>query len=385
MDEPASTSAPKTVFVSAARKKFTLTLDQKFLQKSAHDAIIRPILIKLNKPLAALERVLLNQTKLSAQALNDPVGHLLLDAACNIMVEFSETYCEQLKLNVCADDIFIKITLDNKWMRRSFRDAVVQPFLTVFNKRNASMTKAESLVEVHVDGSKVSLELASMLALPTERAIGYRCSNIDLYFSLEAIRSSNMLRPATFKWRGIYDDLSRTKELVWHHLGLNNSDGIEIAKQLNAISPLKSLKYIYLYNNRLGDQGVCALAPLLKREHAPALLQVHLNNNRIGDVGAAAIASDCNPSPDLDVMSLHDNMIGDAGASAIAQALEARRLKVGRLLLYGNPAISTSCREQLEEVCPGSEFECELPGGGPTPFIPLDHTTQRWVTASDVK
>ena len=58
----------------------------------------------------------------------------------------------QLKFKVKSASIEFTITLDQKFMKKSFYDAVVVPFVTMYNKRATVPFEAENIVQVHIDG-----------------------------------------------------------------------------------------------------------------------------------------------------------------------------------------------------------------------------------------
>ena len=55
------------------------------------------------------------------------------------------------------------------------------------------------------------------------------------------------------------------------------------------------------------------------------------------------------------------------------------------MTLYGNAGIGPEGQQRIQEVCGIAVLDAPIRGAGPTPYIPLDHTPQRWVTAEDVK
>jgi len=212
-------------------------------------------------------------------------------------------------------------------------------------------------------------------------ALGRTCSEVRLFFSHQAVRAASDMPAPTFRrlinWSKA--DYQQLTELVWDHKGFNRADGAEMAKAIMGASPLRKLKYIYLYGNHLGNEGLAGLAPALKHEHVPELKELHLHGNRITNVGVVALAEKCNPSPKLAMLSLHENAIGDEGVAALANAITAKTFQVQTLTLYANPAITAAGREQICSACAGADFVVPTPERGPVPFIPLDHTPQRWV------
>jgi hypothetical protein len=155
--------------------------------------------------------------------------------------------------------------------------------------------------------------------------------------------------------------------------------------QIEGAGKLEKLKYLYLYGNDLRDAGALAFAGVCSCEIMPALKQLLLNSNRIGDAGAAGLCKRWS-GPSLDRLSLHDNCIGDAGAAALADALSARTLIVSAMTLHSNPELTAAGQERMREVTGGCcELAAPVAGKGPTPYIPLNHTPQRWIDSPHAK
>lgn len=121
-----------------------------------------------------------------------------------------------------------------------------------------------------------------------------------------------------------------------------------------------------------------------RREHAPALRELHLSTNGIGSEGVRALAELCHPSPKLAALSLHDNRISDEGVFALADAISGGSFVVEKVTLHTNPAVSAEGVRRMTEACAGADFAEPTPDRGPTPYIPLDHTPQRWLERGDV-
>ena len=92
---------------------------------------------------------------------------------------------------------------------------------------------------------------------------------------------------------------------------------------------------------------------------------------RFADVGF----DDC---PELDLIALHSNHIGDDGVRALAHAMRRRTLTTQKMTLHTNPEISAAGAAAIREVLAECELDAPVAGRGPTPFIPLNHTPQRW-------
>jgi len=114
---------------------------------------------------------------------------------------------------------------------------------------------------------------------------------------------------------------------------------------------LPRLKFLYLGNTAIGDAGLVALAPALRRR--PALQSLDLHRNPIGDEGLAALVAPPPPAgapppptgvlPKLKALYLNGTQIADAGCAALAAALESGALPaLAYLQLGGTPASATA-------------------------------------------
>ena len=75
------------------------------------------------------------------------------------------------------------------------------------------------------------------------------------------------------------------------------------------------LRHLYLSNAAIGDAGLVALAPALRRR--PALEIIGLTGNLFGDVGLVALAPALRRLPALETLSLSFNPLGDEGLAAL--------------------------------------------------------------------
>ena len=82
-----------------------------------------------------------------------------------------------------------------------------------------------------------------------------------------------------------------------------------------------------LSNNKVGDEGVKALADALSTNHCVELL--HLGGNRISDDGVIAIAAVLRVNITLKILSLSNNKVGDQGVKALADALSTNQCLEG--------------------------------------------------------
>ena len=107
------------------------------------------------------------------------------------------------------------------------------------------------------------------------------------------------------------------------------------------------LKILYLTDTTIGDAGLVALAPALRRR--PALQAVYLPDNPFGDEGLAALVAPPPPAgapppptgvlKKLQVLHLSDTQITDAGCADLASARDSGALPaLEHVYLYGIPA-----------------------------------------------
>ena len=85
---------------------------------------------------------------------------------------------------------------------------------------------------------------------------------------------------------------------------------------------LSTLEVLMLGRNDIGDQGLCALAPPLRRMQA--LRELYLYSNKIGDEGVAALLANLGQAQlqQLETLNLARNLINDAGCTSLIAALD---------------------------------------------------------------
>ena len=104
-------------------------------------------------------------------------------------------------------------------------------------------------------------------------------------------------------------------------------------KLANAIATNTTLKRLYLYNNKISDEGAKLLANALKKNNT--LEGLDLSENNIGDDGARCIAEVLAVNKTLQWIHLGNNNIGDKGAESIATSLVVNR-GIGEIYLNDN-------------------------------------------------
>ena len=81
--------------------------------------------------------------------------------------------------------------------------------------------------------------------------------------------------------------------VIFSRLGLTDADACTLAAAFEQLKPT-AMKYLYLGENEIGDEGFAALVGALV--HAPQIECVFLAQNRIGDAVSTAPAARC-PAP----------------------------------------------------------------------------------------
>ena len=130
---------------------------------------------------------------------------------------------------------------------------------------------------------------------------------------------------------------------------------------------LPRLKYLHVLNTAIGDAGLVALAPALRR--LPALEHLNLRYNPFGDEGLAALVAPLPPPPagalspstgvltKLRALDLSYTQITDAGCAALAAALDGGVLPaLERLNLRGTSA-SEEAKAALSAPFPADDSD----------------------------
>lgn len=169
----------------------TITLNAQWLARPFLTAVVKPLVLKLNKradkePVKAecLERVEVDGEEVALPDAATSAAALVGPAASRVELFFGLAPPLELKFVVHCQSIDCTITLDAKFMRKSFVDAVVKPFTTLYNKRtNRAPVAAEDLVEVLIDGAKPSVSPGSLTRTTAFDFLGRNPSHVELFFS----------------------------------------------------------------------------------------------------------------------------------------------------------------------------------------------------------
>uniref|UniRef100_A0A7S2N9H6 Uncharacterized protein n=1 Tax=Haptolina brevifila TaxID=156173 RepID=A0A7S2N9H6_9EUKA len=342
-------------------------MDQKWLARPFVTAVVKPVVLKLNKradvePVSAevLERLEIDGEEVALPDASASAASVVPASASQVQLFFGSAPPAELKFVVHSGSVEFTITLDAKFMRKSFLDAVVKPFVTMYSKRAASAVSLDELVEVHVDGVKpYRTSCRTETQKPAFIFLGRYPSHVELFFSWEDVtRAAKKHKPHSSLRFKVYvpppaELQQKEAVLTFDHQELNSADGEELASKLIEAAKnttLQKLKHIYLEHNDLRDDGVAALARALTNKATPALRKLQLGHNRVTNEGARALAESMNPSPNMDQIFLNNNWIGEAGAIALEAAIGEGTLTVKELFIHSNPGIIPSTRQRLKKM-----------------------------------
>lgn len=130
---------------------------------------------------------------------------------------------------------------------------------------------------------------------------------------------------------------------------------VALAKVCRDSGALPNLEELYLYDNRIGDAGVAALAAAVGSGSLPQLKTLDLGKNQIGDVGVASLATaaDGGALTNVTRLALAANRIGDRGLEAVANACARGALPKLRMLYLDDNAIGDAGLKGLADARAG--------------------------------
>ena len=261
------------------------------------------------------------------------------------------------------------ITLNRKFMQRSFFDAVVVPYVAFHNKRRGEgdqVLDADSLVTFKVDGALPPGDDAPSVARSASALslLGPHPAHSELFFSPGSVSLSSQLMPPELHCKvyvGTAAEMQQQKEYSWDFKGLHANDGICFARHIQLAAPLGELKRLYLSHNELADAGLEGLARALNLTTTPALKRLFLSHNRISDVGLRSIAKIWSPGvmPQLEMLALDENWITSQGAQVLLEMAESGALIANETRLHGNTGISPDARARMTPAA-GSARKCRF-------------------------
>ena len=126
---------------------------------------------------------------------------------------------------------------------------------------------------------------------------------------------------------------------------------------LLACDPKRRLKRLDVAHNQLGDDGLTTIARVaFGADACPKLYAFDASSNGMGDPGALALAMSLSQLPLMEVLSLRENRIGNEGVAALADAC-ASHTKLDTLDLGLNNAIGDEGRAALARMIGDSGAE----------------------------
>ena len=156
------------------------------------------------------------------------------------------------------------------------------------------------------------------------------------------------------------------------HVGDAGASALAAALGQGALPRLKTL---WLYHTAIGDAGLVALAPALRRR--PALVGLHLDGNPLGDEGLAALVAPPTaagaPAPTttgvltkLRSLNLWSTQIADAGCANVASALDSGVLPALKdLYLHGTLLASPAALAAVNEALGRTASRAAMPSAMP--------------------
>ena len=103
---------------------------------------------------------------------------------------------------------------------------------------------------------------------------------------------------------------------------LEPRDAILLALDLSQAGVTGSLTELFIYGNRVGDEGVRAICEAIQSNKETKLASLNFGNNGIGPVGANALAAMVAVTGSLTKLLLDQNELEKEGTKAICEALE---------------------------------------------------------------
>ena len=367
----------------------TTTLDAAWQAKPFLTAVVKPVVLKLNKrldkePVSAnlLDRVEVDGEEVAEDCdlAKASVSSVVAPGSSEVQLTFGIAPPRELKFAVEAygGETSFTITLDAKFMQKSFHDAVIVPFVKYYNKRVHLPVEASSCVQVNIDGVKAKGSMESVVRKKTAlQFVGRAPAVVTLFFSWEAVTSAERAANKTgTSGRGYsqlpfkvacskMEHMCKDEALDWDHKELSPADGIELSAKIFEYGPLDKLRHYYLHSNSLGDVGVAAVGRCINGKFTKNMKRLDLSHNKISSAGIVALvgmwsgASRESPhkrelemtdeqrkAPHLDLLNLEHNRIGDEGVHALCDAVESGALKCREVRLFGNGAITPAARSR---------------------------------------
>lgn len=128
-----------------------------------------------------------------------------------------------------------------------------------------------------------------------------------------------------------------------------------------------ALTHLAIQHNRIGDDGLTALAGALSHGALPQLRWLYAGQNGFGDAGVEALAGALGHGacPALTRLGLQANSIGDAGLATLGDALQAGAMREGEFIYLSDNPFTLDGREALARILAGTSLQIHF--GWPPP------------------
>ncbi|XP_078057474.1 NACHT, LRR and PYD domains-containing protein 3-like [Mustelus asterias] len=188
--------------------------------------------------------------------------------------------------------------------------------------------------KLHLDDNDLSDSCAEDLAsaLSTNRSL----TDLDLGYNKLGDSGVKLLSVA------LRNPDCKIQKLHLKDVDLTDSCAEDLA---SALSTNRSLKYLHLGYNKLGDSGVKRLSVALRNPDCK-IQELYLSGNDLTDACAEDLASALSTNRSLIDLNLGYNKLGDSGVKLLSVALRNPDCKIQKLDLYKN-ALTDSCAEDL--------------------------------------
>eukprot|EP00316_Scyphosphaera_apsteinii_P015995 CAMPEP_0119312936 /NCGR_PEP_ID=MMETSP1333-20130426/27285_1 /TAXON_ID=418940 /ORGANISM="Scyphosphaera apsteinii, Strain RCC1455" /LENGTH=384 /DNA_ID=CAMNT_0007317639 /DNA_START=36 /DNA_END=1190 /DNA_ORIENTATION=+ len=306
-----------------------ISLDEKWQRKPFLQAVVEPFLKAYNKknpkmPLKAdgLRSVLVDGVE-GITSSGFKTLAVVNEATQCVELSFGEPLPKKLQFGVRCQQVELKITLEAPWVQRSFLQAVVEPFVLQYNKRTTKVPiAADDLQCVLVDDDEVS-----ELSRPAWSVVPVGAKQVELFFGRKPPPSHGTLKEVSddeffLKVHTKAGEVKAKQELAWNTWKLGPAEAVAMARVLTSAGPLSQLERLFLHNNDLRCQGLALLASCMTQDRFPNLNDLHLHGNRIGDDGVRALAE---VNIRFRTLMLHTNCIGDEGCKILAINIDPPR------------------------------------------------------------
>ena len=394
--------------VKHAGMSLKITLDSKWQKKSLLAGVVMPFIKSFNKKRPDYDAV--HEDGLAGILVDgttwaDPyrsAADVLSFTTSTVELHFEpKDVLATRSCRVSSGETEFKIELDRKWLRSSFRSAVVVPFVVAYNKKHSSPLvptplDAATLSAVSFDDGAPLDDLSAEVERPACLLLPRQVKCVQLMFggtggggvagstgrvgnsggavALSKLSPEQLAERLSQFWtrvRTTAEGLASAREATWTNFRLGPADGAVVGAALLAASRIRcagswdgescgNLLTLSLQNNDLRCDGLIGLvhSGALDRAIMCSLRELHLQSNRIGDRGAEALFTRAD-LPNLKILQLQDNSIGEAGVVAINGALRSSRFGGRHLNLLENLfAADGEAAEALRQT--GLTKYCEL-------------------------